>query len=235
VRTLRATLAAGSVTVALAGCGASHAATPPQSASAIHHQPVATQSAPAASTGLHLIPACPITVDDLSTLVGQRVTSTVTAASVATELAHSPHVFLQEVYLGDGLDASVIAPIDPSDPRPSLRNECAWQTDPDVNPGVQITLTLISGPLALSLGANDDLAKIAAGGPSQAPSQPADVHEVTSPERSFFTTYTTIGSGAAAVTITVDLIDVTNHIPSGTFQVPGRAIMKATIADIGHP
>jgi hypothetical protein len=234
VPTLRAILVVGSVTVTLAGCSASHAATPSPSASAIHNQPVATQSAPAVSAGLHLIPSCPVTVDDVSKLVGQPVTSTVTAASVATELAHSPHVFLQDVYLGDGLDATVIASIDPSDPRPSLRNECAWQTDPDVNPGVQISLTVISGPLAQSLAANDDLEKIAAGGPSQAPGEPPDVHEVTSPDRSDFSTYTTIGSGAAAIDITVDLLDATNHIPSETFQVPGRAIIKAAIADVGR-
>lgn len=193
-----------------------------------------TQSAPAASAGLHLIPSCPVTVDDVSKLLGQRVTSTVTAASVATELAHDPHGVMHDTYLGDGLDATVVASIDPSDPRPSLRNECAWQTDPDVNPGVQISLTVISGPLAQSLSANDDLEKIAAGGPSQAPGEPPDVHEVTSPDRSDYSTYTTIGSGATAITITVDLLDVTNHIASDMFQVPGRAIMKATIADVGH-
>jgi hypothetical protein len=220
--------------VTLAGCSASHAATPPPPASAIHNQPVPAESAPAPSAGLHLIPSCPVTVDDVGKLVGQRVTSTVTAASVATEVAHDPDRLLHDIYLGDGLDATVIASIDPSDPRPSLRNECAWQTDPDVNPGIQISLTVISGPLALSLAANDDLEKIAAGGPSPAPGEPPDVHEVTSPDRSDYSTYTTIGSGAAAVTITVDLIDVTNHIPSATFQVPGRTIMKAAIAGVGH-
>jgi hypothetical protein len=173
-------------------------------------------------------------VDDVSKLVGQRVTSSVTPASVATELAKSPHVFLQDIYLGDGLDATEIASIDPSDPRPSLRNECAWQTGPDDDPGLQISLTVISGPLAESVAANDDLVKIAAGGPSQAPAQPPDVHEVTSSERSFFTTYTTIGSGAAAVSITVDLIDASNHTRSETFQVPGRTIIKAAIAEVGR-
>jgi len=234
VRTLRAILVAGSVTATLAACSASRPATPPRSASANHNQPVATQSTPAASPGLRVIPSCPVTVDEVSKLVGQPVTSSVTAASVAKELAESPHSILQDIYLGDGLSATVIASIDPSDPRPSLRNECAWQTGSDDDPGLQISLTVISGPLVESLGENDDLEQLAAGAPSQVPGLPTDVHEVTSSERSDFSTYTTIGSGAAAVSITVDLIDATNRTRSETFQVPGRTIIKAAIADVGR-
>ena len=231
---LRAILVAGSVTAALAGCGASRSATPPRSASANHNQPVATPSTPAVSPGLRLIPSCPVTVDDVSKLVGQLVTSSVTAASVDKERVGSPHSVLQDVYLGDGLAATVFASIDPADPRPSLRNECGWQTGSDDDPGLQITLTVISGPIAQSLAANDDLEELAAGAPSQAPGLPPDVHEVTSSERSDFSTYTTIGSGAVAVSITVDLIDASNQTRSETFQVPGRAIIKAAIADVGR-
>jgi hypothetical protein len=54
------------------------------------------------------------------------------------------------------------------------------------------------------------------------------------PNRSDFSTYTTIGSGAATISITVDVLDATNQIPSETFQVPGRAIIKAAIADVGR-
>jgi len=232
---LRAILVAGSVTAALAGCSASRAATPPRSASTDHSQPVTTQSNSAASPGVRLIASCPVTVDDVSKLVGRPVTSIVTAASVAKELAGSSREFLQDIYLGDGLAAAVIAPIDPADPRTSVRDECAWQAVSDNGLGLQISLTVISGPLAGSLAANDDLVKLAAGGPSQALGHSPDVHEVTSSERSFFTTYTTVGSGAAAVSITVDLIDPTNHIPSETFQVPGRTIIRAAIAEVGRP
>jgi hypothetical protein len=181
---------------------------------------------------LRLIRSCPVTVDEVSRLTGRRVISSVTAASVSKELAEAPNVYLQDFYLGDGLSAAVLASADRTDPRGSVSNTCDWRTGSDDAPGLQISLTVTGEPLAGSLAQDDELVKSAAGSPSPAPGFPTDVHEVTAVDRPFVSVYTHLGSGAAAVKVTVDILDTDNRAASKPLQGPARTIMKAVLAEI---